>query len=595
MKRICYPLMMLLLLSQTGCQHDEYSDYSNPKGSHSLVATIEGEETVADTRTAVDNSGRVTWIESDELGVFGTQTQNALFKSTGQGSSVTFTGSLGSKDEEAQWAYYPYDAEATLTGNTLTFELRNQYEYTGTSYAPMLARKGADDKFQFHHLCGLLKITLGGGIPANADKLIITSVGDDAPSLAGQATIDDVTASDAVLSLSDNDCKSVSYSLENVSATEEYQTIFVPLQTGHYPQLKVSFYLKENSTPLFTRTISNLNVRRAVMTSMPILNWRTGEQFVLNESTTVLTDVTEGTVEIDTTEPTALIYQNVAPSDIPSEGDVLWSRVTEEYPNGFLGKVSEVIQNEDGSYTVKTEPAALSEVFDELYIDETVTLEPEETAQTRTSEEMKVFGFDVNTSCEIKVGNKDETGKKGHFWARGQYNAGNKLTATFILDKEKHIERTALSLACASSLQFDFAMIGEFDPDPITHPLLNIKLRSIPLAYGIIQITPGLHLNFLTEISGSIVNSAGFVSETLTCIGAEYKDGQWQVGKNDRNKAKNESPWNFTGSLEFNGEAGIGIALECDCKLYNLDGMKISITPEFTANLKGNLTIGIGV
>ena len=578
--------MMLLLFIQTGCQHDEYSDYSTSKGSHSLVATIEGEATAADTRTAVDNSGRVTWIESDELGVFGTQTQNALFKSTGQGSSVTFTGSLDSKGEEAQWAYYPYDKEAILTGNTLIFELRDHYEYSGTSYAPMLARKSADDKFQFHHLCGLLKITLGGGIPTNADKLVISSVGDDAPSLAGQATVNDVTASDAVLSISDSDSKSVSYSLENVSATEEYQTIFVPMQIGHYPQLKVSFYLKENSTPLFTRTISNLNVRRAVMTSMPILNWRTGEQFVLNESTTVLTDVTEGTVEIDTTEPSALIYQNVTPSEIPSEGDVLWSRVTEEYPNGFLGKVSEVIQNADGSYTVKTEPAALSEVFDELYIDETVMLEPEGSAQTRSSEEMKVFGFDITTKRDVEIGGEDNL-----FFAKGTFESGQQLTATFIFNKQEHIERAALSLTMGSKIALTFGMGGTIASKEFTQDVMNLKFNSIPLAYGIIQVTPVIDLKVNAKANGQFENSMTFSSESKTFMGAEYKDGQWQAGKSTRNMAKNESPWNFSGLLSFSGQLSTGMEMECAFKLYNMDRMKVAVSPYLTFNLEGSIEV----
>lgn len=474
MKRYKYLFLSILLL-YAGCQHDEDSGFTMQRGSHSLVASIEGEELQANTRTAVGNDGQVTWIESDELGVFGSQTRNALFKSTGQGTSVTFTGNLSTKDDEAQWAYYPYDERATLTGQTLTFELPDHYNYTGTSYAPMHALRDANGKFPFRHLCGLLKITLGGGIPENADRLVITSAGENAPSLAGQVTVDDVTAADAILHLPIDGGKTVSYSVENVSPTEEYQTIFVPLPVGQYPKLEVSFYVKDNATPLFTRTISNLNVRRAVMTSVPILNWRTGEQFVLNNATRVLSEINDGTIEINPVDSTSLKYQNVSASDVPTVGEVLWSRVTDEYPNGFLGKVKEVVDNRNGSYTVKTEPAALSEVFDELYVDETVILEPESTVQTRASEKMKVFGFDVNMSCEIKVGNKDEvTGEKGHFWARGQYNAGNRLTATFILNKEKQIERSAITWACASSLQFDFAMIGEFEPEPIKIPLTQV-------------------------------------------------------------------------------------------------------------------------
>ena len=376
MKKICHPLMMLLLFIQTGCQHDEYSDYSTSKGSHSLVATIEGEATAADTRTAVDNSGRVTWIESDELGVFGTQTQNALFKSTGQGSSVMFTGSLDSKGEEAQWAYYPYDKDANYQEGCLKINLPNKYVYTGQSQAPMLGvNKSEDSSFTFYHLGGLLRITLGNGMPTNANRFVISSVGENAPAIAGQAVISNVHSESAVYVINSQEADhSITYQVQGITSSDEFQHFFIPLPVGTYPKIEVSLYLEGETEPTFTRTISNLEVRRAAMTIMPILNWQTGECYILSEQTNLMTeDVVDLVTEIDTNEndeQVTLTYSSRTDTDIlPVVGQILLNnQISETFPEGFLGKVVGVTTNSDGSTYVITEPVALDEAFDELYV-----------------------------------------------------------------------------------------------------------------------------------------------------------------------------------------------------------------------------------
>ena len=101
----------LLVIILVACQSDDMVTYQHPTGNHSLVATIERQDYSDFSRTAVDESGNVTWIETDELGVYGNTSENVKYSSTGSGSNVTFTGDL-LETEEVQWAYYPYDENA---------------------------------------------------------------------------------------------------------------------------------------------------------------------------------------------------------------------------------------------------------------------------------------------------------------------------------------------------------------------------------------------------------------------------------------------------------------------------------------------------
>lgn len=592
MKRntLLYPFILAALFMPAGCG-DEDSFGTSPirQGNHTLVATIEGQDTDAVGRTAVDENGNVSWIDTDALGIYAAHTENTKFISTGSGPSVSFTGDLSPSDETAEWAYYPYDADAVLNNGTLSFTLPSKYTYTGNSNAPMLGIKKADGNFEFKHLCGLLRITLGGGMPADADRFVITSTGDDASAIAGTAVVANVAASDATLALkTESSSHNITYHLGGLTVTEEFQHFFVPLPVGKYAKLQVSFYLKGKEKEEFTRTISDLDVRRAVMTGLPVLDWKTGEQFVLSEKTKEITKELTKHVSISPKENTTLIYKSTVSDEVPQVGNVVWSRMSDEFPCGFLGKVTKVIKNGDDTYTVETGVAALSEAFDELYVNETVELKPETSNLPKSrAEELKVFGFDVTTMCDIKLGIEGNP-----INAHGRTKFGFEFMTSIVLNKKKNIERASFTLVQAAGLEFGLNMDGTFAAeDDVEYPLGQLKLKSIPLAYGLIQLTPAISPYFSVEASGEIQSEASFNSEFVTYYGAEYKAGEWQLGNNKRNKTKGESPWNFKGHLTYAGEVAVGLSSNCECKLYDRDDMKISLIPELGVKLRGEIKI----
>ena len=252
-----------------GCQQDEMTS-SMKKGSYSLVASIENNDSTS--RTAVDENGGVTWVETDAIGVFGTKTKNAKFESTGAGANVTFVGELESSNEELTLAYYPYDENASLDGNSLSFTLPSEYTYTGESNAPMLGTKQTDGTFSFKHLCGLLKVTVKN-MPENAKRLFVLSEETDekeAPFITGDVTVNDVTADGATLSITKNGGREVSIDLKNVSAQETY-TFFIPVPVGEYPKLSVKLEI-DNGGVGFEKSVSNVTMKRALMMDMALID-----------------------------------------------------------------------------------------------------------------------------------------------------------------------------------------------------------------------------------------------------------------------------------------------------------------------------------
>ncbi len=595
-KYTLYYIALSALAMLTGCSNEENFGLKPTDGNRSLTATIEQNDL---SRTAVSEEGQVTWTETDAIGVFGTASQNIRFtyqSSTDNGNSATFRGDFP-EEETMEQAYYPYQENATLSGNALTLHLPSEYTYTGNSNAPMLGVKNNDGTFTFKHLTGLLRITINN-VPEEADRFVITSSGEtDAPDLSGQATITDINAENATLSITANGSKSIIYNLGTLTEETGFRTFFVPLPVGEYPQLSVALYAKDSTDPYFTKTISDITVRRAVMIDMPILDAQTGAQYVLSENTTEITESMAEHISVSPDDNTTLIYgSGIAEEDVPQVGDIIFAKVSDNFPDGFLGKVSNIQKNNDGSYTVETGVASLSEAFDELYVDETVTLTPLEETRSR-ADDGKTHAFNI----ELNFGGKGEyTAKDKSYSISTNANYGIIFGFNIALDKEKNIQQAGVTLQNAFEAGAHVAVSGTFphneENGELEIPLSEIKLRNIPLANGIIQITPVLTTKIVAKLKGEITAELGFNTIYKTYSGAEYKNGQWQKGSHERNQGgDNKSPWKLDGGIDgrfaLEGSLFEGFAIGFDGRLYNRDDMKLSIGAEAGMNIGGQVEI----
>ena len=245
-KHTFYYIAFSALAMLAGCSEEDGFGLKPMDGNRSLTAKIEQNDL---SRTAVSEKGQVTWTETDAIGVFGTSSRNVKFayqSTTDNGNSATFRGDFP-EEETMEQAYYPYQEDAALSGNTLTLNLPSEYTYTGNSNAPMLGVKNNDGTFTFKHLTGLLRITINN-VPEEADRFVITSSGEtDAPNIAGQATVSDISAEDATLSITANGNKSITYRLGTLTEETGFRTFFVPLPVGDYPQLSVALYAKDST------------------------------------------------------------------------------------------------------------------------------------------------------------------------------------------------------------------------------------------------------------------------------------------------------------------------------------------------------------
>lgn len=563
-----------LLYLVSGCTSDDLVCTSE-MGNRKLTATIEGQDAV--TRVKVGADGEVTWAEGDEIGVFSSKSQNvsfALFDMTDSGKSATFMGDIPS-EEQIDFTYYPYKEDVSIKGKSLRMELPSEYSYTGNSQAPMVGVRLSSGNFSFYHVCGLLRIELDD-IPDGAERFLITSEGENAPGLAGLVEIDDITASDTELHLLSHNKKSVTY---NFSKAIGGLTFFVPIPIGKYPQLSVSLQ-KADGTVFFTRTLSNQVFKRGVMVDLPILNGYTGDCFVLSEAVRRVKRELEDKVTVSATNASQLIYSNVSEEEVPQVGNIVIAPTTKNLPDGFLGKVTAVQKGQNASYIVNTESTALSEAFDELYVNETINLMPMESSQTRGL--LHTMGtifkdWDITREQEFEF----EQGDKFQCGLNGKIGIGGELIVNMQFDKKEKLEYGAFTFVFKVRLAANSIMSYKVEheiKEILRQRIFQLRLPNIHLAGGFVQIVPVLVGSAVVRAKGEVAATFGMATEFQFTAGALYKDGKWSANmRSDLNKANAESPFNFSSDLILKGEMFVGLEGMLDLRLYNLDNMKIGI------------------
>lgn len=581
MKKSVLVWMIIGLL--IACSDNNGFQQETIQNNRSLYARIENSEET-DTRMTVDEDNSVHWEKTDQIGVYGSQTPNVPFalKSL-QSDKAEFTGNIDLTKEEVILTYYPYQEDAVKNGNMLTVTLPSEYIYKGNSNAPMIGKKANDGTFVFKHTCGLMRITLGD-LPADAERFVITSCGENAPSIAGRAILDDITTDGAVIRMDEEQGKEVIYHLDKLADNSGLRHFFVPLPVGSYKQIEVALYGSQKSEPYFTRSVSNIKVERADMIEMPVINGNTGDSYVLSKGTIPLTEETATNVTLSTTDNSTLIYDaRTAAEDIPQVGQIIISGVQESLPYGFLGRVTSVTKNQDGSHTVTTEMPGLFEAFDKLYVNENTNIEFDE-AQTRGSSlNLKggIFGeLDLLNNIPINI-------KSDSLQANGELKIGGIVTVNINYDKDNKMEYCAVT--CKPNVTFGVQCGLQFEKDGnVKRKVFEKHSRPIILADGLIWIFPTISSYVKAEAEGKIIASTSIEYETQFTTGALYKNDTWQRGiASGKPLTNQESPWNFGNHWSCDGKLSLGIDLEFGLKLYNLDNMRVYIGPELACDLEG--------
>lgn len=404
MKKVyCY--VIIVLLAFIGCVNkDELAGEDLINGNQTLKAQIEQS---ANTRTMVDEENRVCWVKGDQIGVFGGEgVVNIPFSFNSMadsGQSAIFKGNLPEGGAPSV-AYYPYDDEAVLEGDKLSFVLPSEYDYTENSNAPMIGVKQDDGNFLFKHLCGLLKFSIVD-IPDDAKQVIITAKGENAPNISGTCIVEDVIEDGVVLSIPEGSSQ-VTIKLNGEVGT---QTFYVPVPVGVYSVLQVVLE-KEDGTYFFSEKLSNVTIRRATIFHV------TKD---LAEADTSLDEFVQTSVDMSSDEFLSGLEQLLKNNEAVSGYELNINGCEITYKDGSIQLLSFVYTGDP--FGISTEPAPVEEEPTYDWIADVAELD----------------GFTLVSSTETRVSSEDDIFHNTNIlrWAPYQNDLGIGWDYQMLLEK----------------------------------------------------------------------------------------------------------------------------------------------------------------
>lgn len=404
MKKVyCY--VIIVLLAFIGCVNkDELAGGDLVNGNQTLKAQIEQS---ANTRTMVDEENRVCWVKGDQIGVFGGDgVVNIPFSFNSMadsGQSAIFKGNLPEGGAPSV-AYYPYDDEAVLEGDKLSFVLPSEYDYTENSNAPMIGVKQDDGNFLFKHLCGLLKFSIVD-IPDDAKQVIITAKGENAPNISGTCIVEDVIEDGVVLSIPEGSSQ-VAIKLNGEVGT---QTFYVPVPVGVYSVLQVVLE-KEDGTYFFSEKLSNVTIRRATIFHV------TKD---LAEADTSLDEFVQTSVDMSSDEFLSGLEQLLKNNEAVSGYELNINGCEITYKDGSIQLLSFVYTGDP--FGISTEPAPVEEEPTYDWIADVAELD----------------GFTLVSSTETRVSSEDDIFHNTNIlrWAPYQNDLGIGWDYQMLLEK----------------------------------------------------------------------------------------------------------------------------------------------------------------
>lgn len=264
--------MAVAALAALGCSQEEWTNASAPKGNTTIVASFD--RPGADTRTSVVEETKVVWNSNDAFGLFYTNDGGGSYSvtpfscgdldETKVNTSASFGGPLDT-GVTTSYAVYPYQKDRmTLEETTVTMELPASIDYDkenqGRSNGPMYAAATDIMKpIQFHHLAGLLKLTISSAIQAEAKKFVITA--DKA--IAGTCTAD-LNVENPVLAAKETEgSETIIVNLNFDTSTSTPTTFYIPVLAGTYGTLSAQLFDKYDQALFVAKEWKDIEVKRA--------------------------------------------------------------------------------------------------------------------------------------------------------------------------------------------------------------------------------------------------------------------------------------------------------------------------------------------
>lgn len=330
------------------------------------------------------------------------------------------------------------------------------------------------------------------------------------------------------------------------------------------------------------------------------------KEVVLKENVIVITDETD-----EELQPYKIDENNLYFKKKPKyqETEIIVSGITKTAPNGYIRKIVK-IEETNGEYVLKTEPATFLDVFEVLHLTATIELTEDESGNFSVDETTK-NALSILPKLSLSATNKsttkssiskdkdsdnsnDDNGKRKNLFeiefdeeidgiVHLQGNASAKVWLEIKIDIEAG--EITWSLTANDEIQ-SHILIGcgasyekEFEKELFSKQLPNIQIMAGPIPI-VITNEVGANLAFEAGIAGEIGTSVdilqtsknGFVYTSKDCSVKEINDGELNSGGVE-----------CTTGAKATGTAKAGVVLSLTSLFYDCSGAELGLGIEASA------------
>lgn len=317
------------------------------------------------------------------------------------------------------------------------------------------------------------------------------------------------------------------------------------------------------------------------------------EEMVLGEETISLTKEITDHVTTPVTGMDIILDNSIKETDLPKEGQILLQvEATEDFPSGFLGRVSKVEKNDNG-YKIQTEKAFLDEAFEQLKIEGEMEVDLSKLTDTRIS--VHRIGIENYESDEYKGYQISYTKKISDNSSIGlNFSQGFIFQYTIDINNKVHKPFASFTLQQKTSISPNFN-INFGKKEDKKFELFNQQLKTISLTpkappAGIITamiLRPQIEVSIFGTAEGECTLNSSIAFENYSIIGFVYKDGKTEF--NWRPDKQSEPTLTANAKFSMNGSIYIGLKCALTARVFSEKVASLSIPftigPQISADL----------
>ena len=215
-----------------------------------------------DQTKSTESGATFSWTENEEVAVVAADDANPLKFTCDNVAEGHFTGTIG-EGKSFGFAISPYNAAGDMleAGGAVLYDINfasNYYDYVpGTTNAIMVGTPGASGKFMFRHAAAAFKFTVEN-VPFGT---AVVSVATNA-NITGTVSKNVLSGSGLEISNSNSSLSGkevVLYLKDAITAPNQTLTFYVPVPTGNYTSLTVTFF-DGNLAELESKVKNGLNI-----------------------------------------------------------------------------------------------------------------------------------------------------------------------------------------------------------------------------------------------------------------------------------------------------------------------------------------------